>query len=187
MNEVMANIRTRRSVRKFQSRMPSKAEIDMIVEAGIWAPSARNTQPWHLTVIMGLDRIAAVTAELKAAVERMPENPYKAFVGNDAYTASYHAPVFIIVSADSEAAPLAAADCALVLGNMFLAAHSLGIGSCWINQLGSACPDPGFRKMLTELGVPEANQIFGCGAFGYAEGPAPLPPARKEHTVNYVE
>lgn len=187
MNEVLRAIRTRRSIRKFQAKVPSRAEIEKIVEAGLWAPSARNKQPWHLTVITGLERIARITNELKAAVARMPENPYKAFVGNDAYTVNYHAPVFIIVSADPDAAPLAPADCALVLGNMFLAAHSLGIGSCWINQLGSACPDPGFRSLLTELGVPAANRVFGCGTFGYAEGDAPQAPARKENAVNYVE
>ena len=45
-------------------------------------------------------------------------------------------------------------DCACALENIFLAAKSLGIGSCWINQLGQTCDDPDVRAFLTKLGVP---------------------------------
>lgn len=185
MNAVLKAIKERRSVRKFLPRPVPGEDLERIVEAGLWAPSARNNQPWHLTVITGLDRMGDMTRELKEAVARMPENPYKSFVGAEGYTVSYHAPAFVIVSANPAAAPLAAADCSLVLQNMFLAAHSLGIASCWINQLGSACADPGFRAFITCLGVPEDHHIYGCAALGYADGPAPAPPARKQGTVSY--
>jgi nitroreductase len=78
---------------------------------------------------------------------------------------------------------MAASDCALALGNMFLAAHALGIGSCWVNQLGSACGEPGFRAFLTELGVPPGNYVYGGAAFGHAAGGLPEAPARKEGAV----
>ena len=68
---------------------------------------------------------------------------------------------------------------------MFLAAHSLGIGSCWINQLGAACDEPGFRAVLTGLGVPPVNYVYGCGAFGFAEE-TPGAPERKPGTVTYA-
>ena len=186
MNDVLKALRERRSVRKFLPAPLPEDDLKRIVEAGLWAPSARNGQPWHLTVISGPERIEAVTRELKAAVARMPENPYKAFVGASGYTVSYHAPAFVIVSADPQGTSMAAADCACVLQNMFLAAHSLGIGSCWINQLGSACADKGFRAFITGLGVPDGNHIYGCAALGYPDGALPSAPARKEGTVNYI-
>lgn len=48
-------------------------------------------------------------------------------------------------------------DCACALQNIFLAAKSLGIGSCWINQLGQTCDDPDVRAFLTGLGIPETT------------------------------
>lgn len=187
MNPVQNAILHRRSIRKFQkeSSLPREA-VHGIVEAGLYAPSARNRQPWHITAVLGHERIDRLTRELKAAVVRMPENPYKDFVGSAAYTVNYHAPAFMLVSADPAVSVMAAADCAAVLQNMFLAAHALGIGSCWINQLGSACDEPGFRALLTEYGVPERNFIYGCGAFGYGDGEPPAAPERKAGTVNYV-
>lgn len=184
---VLNNILTRRSIRKFQSAPIPRESLEKIVEAGLYAPSARNSQPWHLTVVSGQDRLARITAELKAAVARMPDNPYKEVVGSAAYSVNYGAaPVFIIVSAAPDSSPVVVADCSLALGTMFLAAHALGIGSCWINQLGIACDEPGFRAFLTQLGVPAQNRIYGCGAFGFAEGDAPPAPARKEGRVTYV-
>jgi len=52
---------------------------------------------------------------------------------------------------------------------MFLAAHSLGIGSCWINQLGTTCDDPEVREFISSLGVPENHKVYGCVALGYAD------------------
>ncbi|MDR2162039.1 MAG: nitroreductase [Desulfovibrio sp.] len=179
---VLNNILTRRSIRKFQSKPVPLEILEKIVEAGLYAPSARNSQPWHFTVVAGLDRVARITAELKAAVARMPDNPYRAVVGSAAYTVNYaNAPVFILVSAAPDSSPVVAADCSLALGTMFLAAHALGIGSCWINQLGSACGEPGFRAFLTQLGVPEKTTftVAGPSALPRAILP-PLLPASPE-------
>ena len=68
----------------------------------------------------------------------------------------------------------AAMDCACALENIFLAAKSLGIGSCWINQLGQTCDDPDVRAFLTKLGVPESHKVYGCAALGYAPADAPV-------------
>jgi len=186
MNDVLRNIRERRSIRKFQDKPLPREILTQIVEAGLWAPSAMNRQPWHLTVVQGRAHIDRINAELKAAVERMPENRYKAMVGNDAYYAGYKAPVLIIVSADPTLSLMGEADCACVLQNMFLAAHSLGAGSCWINQLGSVCREAGFRALMDTLGVPSGNYIHGAAALGYPDADPKTPP-RKEGTVNWVE
>lgn len=186
MNEVIRNIMERRSIRSFTDDQISPENLDLIIKAGLYAPSARNRQPWHLCVLQNREMIDKLTAELKAAVARMPDNPYATFVGAAGYTVNYGAPTFIMVSADPEVSSLALADCALVLGNMFLAAHSLGIGSCWINQLGSACGEPGFRQELNRLGVPQQNMIYGCGTFGYPQSRTTEAPPRREGTVTFA-
>ena len=187
MNETIRTILERRSIRKFKPDPVPRAELELIVKAGLYAPSARNRQPWHLCVLEGLERIDRLTAEVKAATARMPGNPYRDFVGAKSYTVNYHAPVFIMVSANPEVSSLAEADCALVLGNMFLAARSLGVGSCWINQLGPISLEPGFRQVLDTLHVPAGNRIYGCGAFGYPEAWPSEAPARREGTVVFAE
>ena len=65
-------------------------------------------------------------------------------------------------------------DCACAMQNIFLAAKSLGIGSCWINQLGQTCDDPDVRAFLMKLGVPENHRVYGCAALGYAPEGAPM-------------
>jgi len=118
----------------------------------------------------------------------MPDNPYREYVGNANYTVNYHAPTFVIVSGDTVLSPRnAPLDCALVLGNMFLAAHSLGVGSCWINQLNVLNDEPGFREYMTRIGIPTENRIFGCACFGYADGQVCQAAQRKEGCVMFVE
>lgn len=185
MNDTIQSLLGRRSIRKFKQEQFPRAELDAIVQAGLYAPSARNRQPWHITVLRGHEAIARLDAEVKAATARMPENPYKEFVGNPGYTINYHAPTFILVAGDPGLAPTAEVDCALVLQNIFVAAYALGIGSCWINQLGLLSDEPGFRAVLTDLGVPASCRVYGCAALGYPEKGFPQAPARKEGTVTY--
>ncbi|MCL1939950.1 MAG: nitroreductase [Desulfovibrionaceae bacterium] len=188
MNDILRAIRDRRSIRKYQDKPVSRKVLERIVEAGLWAPSAMNRQPWHLTVVQGRDLIDRINVELKAAVERMPENRYKAMVGNESYHVSFRAPALIIVSAAPNASPMNEADCSCALQNIFLAAYSLGVGSCWVNQLGSVCAEPGFRILLDSLGVPSGNYIHGVASLGYAADDAnPKVLLRRDGNVNWVE
>ena len=99
------------------------------------------------------------------------------------YCCYYHAPTLVIVS-NEPTQWWAAMDCACALENVFLAAKSLGIGSCWINQLGQTCDDPDVRAFLTKLGVPENHKVYGCAALGYASADAPVKEKKvKEDTV----
>jgi nitroreductase len=187
MNEVIRTIKSRRSVRKYQARQIPLEECQSVVEAGLYAPSGVNRQAAHVTVVRSKDLIDRITLELKAAVARMAENRYKDYVGGAAYTVNFGAPTFMLVSADTARAVTPDADCACVLENMFLAARSLGIGSCWVNQLGSVNADPAFQAFAQkELGVPAGNAIFCCAAFGYPEGDFPAAPPRKG-TSNWVK
>ena len=188
MNETIQTLLTRRSIRKYKPEQFPDEILQQMIEAGLHAPSALGRQPWHLVVVRGHDKIAGMDREVKVATARMPDNPYKEYVGGAGYTINYHAPTFVIVSGNMTLSPRNASfDCALLLGNMFLAAHSLGIGSCWINQLNVLNDELGFRAYMTKLGIPAENRIFGCACFGYAEGPLPAPAKRKENTVVIIE
>ena len=64
--------------------------------------------------------------------------------------------------------------------NIFLAAHSLNIGSCWIHALNMVGDDPKIRSFLTELGVPENYVVYGTAILGFNGGKEPNAPQRKE-------
>ena len=59
-------------------------------------------------------------------------------------------------------------DNACALENMFLAAHSFGIGSVWINQMRDICDEPEVREMLRSWEIPDSHRVFGMAALGYA-------------------
>ncbi len=156
MNEVIKNIKTRRSVRKFSDEQISENILNEIISAGLYAPSAMNTQLWQITVLKNDEKIV----ELQKAVAKALDRPD--------YHRFYGAPVFIIVTVPSDYRH-GAVDTACVLENMFLAAHSLGVGSVWINQLRDCCDDTDVRMLLTQFGIPENHISFGCAAIGYAD------------------
>lgn len=156
MNAVIKNIVTRRSVRKFSSEELSEDILQQIITAGLYAPSAMNTQLWQLTVVKNDEKIVALQNAIAKALDR-PD-----------YHRFYGAPVFIIVTVPDDYRH-GAVDTACVLENMFLAAHSLGVGSVWINQLRDCCNDSEVRRLLTSFGVPEKHICFGCAAIGYAD------------------
>jgi nitroreductase len=187
-NETLKTILTRRSVRKYTPEQIPHDILTQIIDAGLYAPSAMGRQPWHIVAVRGFDKIVEVDREVKAATARMPDNPYREYVGAASYTINYHAPTFVIVSGNTVLSPRnASLDCALVLGTMFLAAHSFDVGSCWINQLNVLNDEPGFREYMTRLGIPTENRIFGCACFGYADGAVREAAPRKEGCVVFVE
>lgn len=187
MNEVLKAIRERRSVRRLKPDPIPDDVRNVIVEAGLYAPSAKNAQAWHITVVQNPALIDRITAEVKAAIIRQNVERYLPLANNPEYAVNFGSSTFVIVSIDPAVTPCPAEDTGTALENMFLAAHSLGIGSCWINQVGPVADDPQVRNLLSELGVPAQNKVFGCATFGYAATEAPTPPSRKTGTVNIVK
>ncbi|UQZ89690.1 nitroreductase [Deltaproteobacteria bacterium Smac51] len=187
MNEVIKALLERRSIRKFESTPVDEETLQTILKAGIYAPSARNSQAWQVTAITNPQIIEKVNQAMKTASQTPGFDKYAAFVKQEGYSINFKtAPVFLIVSVDPSASFAPPEEGALVLGNIFLAAHSLGLGTCWVNQLGPICDEPGFRAILTELGVPAAYRIIGCAALGHPAGNHPSAPARKEGAINIV-
>lgn len=175
MNETIKTILNRRSIRKYQPEQIKNDELKSILEAGKYAPSAMNQQSWHFTVIQNKDFLNKINDVCKSNVPRFNQMP----------SIFYNAPTLIILSGDEKAiAPKI--DGALAMGNMFLAAESLGIGSCWIHAVNSIPESEVGNALLKELGIPEGYKIIGSGAFGYKAMEQPSPTPRKEGTVNIV-
>jgi nitroreductase len=187
MSTTINDIIERRSIRQYKDQKVPRNTLELLVKAGRCAPSAMNYQSWHFTVIQNNDVITRITETLKSS-SRDPGAPryLEGVVTNPEYTVNYGAPVFIIISGD-RVRPTAINDCSLAAGNIMLAAHSLGLGSCWINQPGVVCDVPEFRSLLTELGVPESYKVYACICIGYADQTISMPPERIDGVENYVE
>nr|HPJ23597.1 nitroreductase family protein [Bacillota bacterium] len=126
MNETVEMILKRRSVRKYKSDMITEEELKTIVECGLFAPSAKNKQNWHFTVITNNEKIEEINRLAIEGMERLgieKEEDYHVF---------YHAPVVIVISSKIEGYSEVNAGC--VIENMAIAAQSMGIGSCIIGQ-----------------------------------------------------
>ena len=165
-NEVLQNIRTRRSCRAYTAQQVEPEKLKAILEAGTWAASGHGWQAAKIVVLQD----AAEIAEL----ERMNA----AVLGNPDGHPFYGAPVVCVVLTDPER-DTCVEDGSLVMGNLMNAAASLGIGSCWINRATELFDLPEGRELLAKWGLPATMRGVGNCILGYADGPAPAPKPRK--------
>lgn len=193
VNEIIENIRTRRSIRAYQDEQIKAAELEAILEAAQYAPSGSNNQSWLFSVVQSREVLTALNEAVRQGFLglELEEDAYpakrhaKKAAENASYNFYYNAPTLVIVS-NRRTYPNAMADSAAALENIFLAAHSMGIGSCWINQLTWLGEEPSVREVLTHCGIPIEHIICGAAALGYAKGPQPKAAPRKENTVQYI-
>lgn len=169
-NEVIQNILTRRSVRAFQERPVEREKIDAILQCAVHAPSAMNRQTWHFSAVLNPEKIQKLAAAMGSAL------------GSESY--DLYRPAALIIPSN-ETGLIKTWDNACALENIFLAAHSLGVASVWINQGTDTCDDPGVRAVLTELGVPKSHMVYGMAALGYAA--AEPKPVEKKYPVTVIE
>ena len=185
MNEVLQSIRQRRSIRTFKPQQISDDDLQKIIEAGQFAPSARNEQPCHFTVVQNKELQGKINQVIRKIFLNSGDPAFIERTKAENFSPFYHAPTLIIVSADAKVvAP--EADSSLALGNMFLAAHALGIGSVWIHSLRSLFSIEDGKELNKDLQIPEGHVIYGSGAFGYNSGKAPDAAPRKEGTVTFI-
>jgi nitroreductase len=169
MNNVIECLVTRRSVREFTDKAISHDNMMQIMEAALFAPSGMNLQSWHFSAVMN----KALITSLAAAVGRE--------IRRDNY--DFYQPAALIIPSNNPANPLGKDDNACAIENIMIAAHSLGIGSVWINQLQGISFAPEIRPILSEMQVPTENEVYGIVALGYAKQKDIPAPERKGQYV----
>ena len=175
MNRVLEIVKNRRSIRKYLPDQIKDNELASILEAGTYAPSGHNCQPWHFLVIQDKEVINYINDKTKQQMIGASEE-WAAKMGRaEQYHTLHNAPTVIIVSGSKEAhspLPLAATgtsytplvDCAASIQNMLIAAESLGIGSCWIGVINYLFALP---LEMEKLGIPEHYQPYFAVTLGY--------------------
>lgn len=130
--ELFEAIRGRRAVRDFSPEDVDATTIMTLIDAAIQAPSAIDQQPWHFAVVKEqslLGRISAAAKMHRLRSESVVE--LRQSLEDPAFHIFYHAPALIVISAKRQT-PWVVEDCALAAENLMLAAHGIGLGSCWI-------------------------------------------------------
>lgn len=171
MNKTLQDILTRRSVRRYRPDPVPEELLDRIIEAGLYAASAKNHQSSVIIAVTDKELIARMS-ETNRIIWGKPE-------GCDPF---YGAPAVLVVL-DRKDWRNAACDGALVLGNMMLAAHALGLGSCWINRAEETFEQEGYKALLRELGLEGEYVGIGNCIVGYTDGEEPAAPPRREGRV----
>ena len=166
VNETIKNILGRVSVRKFTGESISDEDLNLIAECAKAAPTAMNKQLRQFTIVKDPEKIKKLV---------------KAKHLGDAKYDMRNPTVLIIVSID-ETCEMGELDTACAIENIYIAAHSLGLGSVWINQLRGNSYVPEIRKVLDSFGVPKNHVVWGMSALGV---PAEKPES-KERTEKLV-
>lgn len=174
MNEVLKTIKTRRSVKKYNPNKEVPEELlDAVLEAGTYAPTGKNRMAPVIIAVTNKkkrDKLAKLNAKI---------------LGTEIDT-FYGAPVIISVISN-RSADTYLYDGSCVLENMMLAAHSLGLGACWIHRARQMYESEEGKEFLRELGIEGDYEGIGNLALGYLEGDYPVTRPRKENYVHKVK
>lgn len=175
MSEVLDKIESRRSIRHYKGTMVPRELIDKIIRAGLYAASGKNRQDCIIISVTNRamrDRIMEMNRQIGGYAADV--DPF------------YGAPAMLIVLAKKDE-PNHVYDGSLVMGNLMLAAHDLGLGSCWIHRARQEFETDEGRQILADLGIEGEWEGIGHCALGYIDGENPAPLPRKPNRVFYIE
>ncbi|MBD5607266.1 MAG: nitroreductase family protein [Desulfovibrio sp.] len=173
MNKVIENIETRRSCRKYKPELPPRETLEEIARAGTFAASGKGRQ--SATIVVITDRATRdQLSSMNAKILKTNGDPF------------YGAPCLMLVLAESSI-PTYIADGSLVMGNLMLAAHSLGLGSCWINRAKEEFESPEGKELLKKWGLPETLAGIGHCVLGWPADETPRVAPRKPDYIRWIE
>lgn len=171
MSKVLEQMKARRSIRRFRSDPIPQELMDQILEAGLYAANGMGQQ--NTIMIQVSDK--ALRDEISARNREIGGWP-------EDFDPFYGAPEMIIVLAKQDWRNRVY-DGSLVMGNLMLAAHELGLGSCWIHRAKEEFETEWGKALLRTLGITEAYEGIGHCALGYVDGPVPEAAPRKPGRV----
>ncbi len=173
MSEMLEQIKSRRSIRKYKSDPVPKELLEKIIDAGLYAPSGMGQQAVVIISVTNKE-VRDKLSKLNAKIMGTDTDPF------------YGAPAVLIVLANKER-PTYIYDGSLVMQNLMLAAHALGLGSCWIHRAKEEFELPEGRELQKSLGITGEYEGIGHCIIGYTDGEEPSPAPRKENRVYHID
>ena len=155
MNETLKTLKQRRSCRKYLPKQVEQEALDLILEAGTYAPTGMNRQAPVIVAVQDKatrDKIA----KMNAAVMGVDTDPF------------YGAPTVVVVLADPSVRTYVY-DGALVMGNLMNAAHAVGVDSCYIFRAKEVFATEEGKEMLRSWRIPDNFEGIGNCILGYRD------------------
>ena len=175
MTQILETIISRRSCKSYKSDPVPREIVDQVIQAGLYAPSGMNRQPVEILAVTDKatrDQLSRLNAKYDSAHRADP---------------FYGAPVVLAVVVE-KSIPTGINDGSLAMGNMLLAAHSLGIGSCWIHRAKEVFEDEEAKALLRSLGLEGDYLGIAHCVLGYPTDETPAAPLpRKENRVYRID
>ena len=228
LTETERIILARRSIRLYRKKPVEVDKLERIIEAGRFAPSAGNNQPWRFIVVRNRQVIDEINDRCKKALRRgsyllMPhayldkrtpgptdarytwwqkvvipflvrlragdvEPRARGGINTATSDPDYHiffrAPVLIILLADRRGIGSVQLDTGICGQNMVLAAHALGLGTCWVSLIRGLNYFPDYLK---QLGIEDPFQVITAITVGYPSGRIDKVVAREPARVHWVD
>ena len=156
MNETLRTLKTRCSTRTYQQKQVPDELLDVVLEAGIYAPSGMNNQKVYAVAVRDKET-RDLLSKLNAGVMGADSDPF------------YSAPCVVVVLADPTVRTWVE-DGSLLMGNLLNAAASVGLASCWIHRAREVFDLPEGKALLQKWGLPEHLRGVGNCILGYADG-----------------
>lgn len=172
MNQIIQSIEQRRSIRSYKSEQIKEDELNLILEAGTFAATGGGRQSPVIVAVQN-KALRDKLSQLNARVMGKDTDPF------------YGAPTVIVVLSNP-ARSTHLEDGALVMGNLMLAAHSLGLGSCWIHRAKEVFEFEEGKELLRQWGLEGYVGIGNC-IVGYIDGEVGEPAPRKEGYVKIIK
>jgi Nitroreductase len=168
MNDTIKSIMKRCSIRKFKKDKISEAETNILMKAGLAAPSGANLQPWHFSFVEDTKLITdledylvelAMNSGDEIAIERLKSRNNKVI---------FDAPLLVVVSSPLKG-QYDMLDCGIAIENIVIAAESIGLSSIILGGMRVAFI--GEKKEVYEelFHIPKGNQFVAVIAIGYAD------------------
>ena len=172
-NQTIELMKTRRAIKSFNDQPVTEEQLDAILEAGIWAASGRGKQA-PVSVAVTDPEIVSWMSKTNAGLMGGSGDPF------------YGSKCVVVVFTDGELFT-GVEDGSLVIGNMMLAAHSLGVGSCWIHRAKEVFETPEGRQLMKKWGVPDSYVGVGNCVLGFWDGEYPGLKPRREGRIIKVK
>jgi nitroreductase len=185
VNDTLRVIRSRRSIRSFNTEQLKREDVELIIAAGLYAPSASNTQNLHYTVIQNQALVEEISGWIVEEVEKSGNDYLKDLVKRSGGAIFRNAPTVIIMSSDGKDR-FGVVNAAAATENMLIAAESLGIGYCWIGMIAVLAGSKNIEEYAKRLMLPVGYVLHFGVTLGYKASANPEAPERKPDLVSFI-
>ena len=167
--DIFECIKTKRSVRTYEDKCISNEDMDKLIELGTMASTGSGMEPWGFVVLNNKEEINQWSEKIKAHL-----------LENTKYSVFNHANTLLIIYGDKNS-HWRTYDCSLAAGNIMLAAHEMGIGTCWIGFAEYMLNTDEFKQ---KYNIPENFELICPMSIGYMKKRLDQP-KRKKPTIFY--